>query len=219
MSEPVSAAIERDGTQSLGVELCRLSLDLGRQRIRHRRQVGIAIRAALFAELALAGRIAGRDWPEAIGDSETGDPMPDSVHRAVAGRKRPIGWRHWFNHVDADRQAATERLVQAGTWTMSGSRIIDNTSGRTLLDQQRVHNAAERGSAAPEDVHDAILVLLLMASGGLGKPMPRRARKLARSWLPPMLIQSGRSGDAVWATMLFATRQIQRAAPIRVLSR
>lgn len=216
MTEPSAVPA---GSEALGVELCRLSLDLGRSRIRHPRQVGIAIRAAIFVELALDGRVAGRNWPEALGDSDTGRPMLDAVHRAVAGRRRSIGWRHWFNHVDADRKAATARLAAAGTWSVAGRRITDHTNGRTLLDQQRVRQAAEAADGGPDDLRDAVLVLLVLASGGAGRPMPRRARKLARAWLPPMLTTSGRAGDAVWAIMLASLRQIHRSAPVRILSR
>lgn len=213
-----STSLDSNGA-ALGIEVCRLSLDLGRSRIRYRRQVGIAIRAAVFVELALAGRIAGRNWPEAVGDSDTGSPMADAVHRAVAGRKRPVSWRRWFNHVDADREAATNRLVEAGVWKRDGNRLVDQTNGRTLIDQQRVQQAAAKDASPPDDVRDAVLVLLLLAAGVTGRPMPRRARKLARAWLPPMLIRSGRSGDAIWAVMLFSLKQIHRAAPVRILSR
>lgn len=205
--------------EPLGIEVCRLSLDLGRNRIRHARQVGIAIRAAIFVDLALAGRVAGRNWPEALGDSDTGNPLPDAVHRAVAGRRRSTSWRHWFNHVDADRQAATARLAEREIWSVDGRRISDNTNGRTLLDQQRARQVVERDGDAPDDVREAVLVLLLLAAGGSGRrPMPRRARKLAKAWLPPMLATSGRSGDAIWSALEAALRQIHRSAPVRMLS-
>ena len=79
---------EAGGSEPLGVAVCRLSLDPVRGRVRHPIQVGVAIRAALFVELALAGRLVGARWPEAIGDSDTGAMMLDSVHSAVANRRR-----------------------------------------------------------------------------------------------------------------------------------
>jgi len=201
----------------LGLEVCRLALDLGRGRIGHPRQVGIAIRAANFVELALDGRLVGRNWPEAQGDSETGQAMPDAVHRTVIDLG-PIRWRHWFNHVDADRRAATGRLVTAGTWREEGRRLVDLTDGRTLVDQQRVRLAFEQDEP-PATVREATLVLLLGGAGGSYRPMPRRARGLTRTWLPPLLRTSGRGGDAIGSAVLHALAQMVRAAPVRMLSR
>jgi hypothetical protein len=206
-----------NGPEPLGVSVCRLSLDLGRGRFRHQRQVGIAIRAAMFAELSLGGRLVGLNGPEAVGDSDTGSPLLDSVHRAVANRST-IGWRRWFNHVDADRMAATGHLLQSGVWRSQGRRIVDNTGGRTLLEQRQVALAVS-ADQVPPDVTEAILVLLVAAAGGTGRPLPRRCRRLARSWLPPLLATSGRAGDAVLNSTDAALRQILRSAPVRLLAR
>ncbi len=204
--------------ESLGVEICRMSLDLGRHRIRHPRQVGIAIRAGLFVDLALDGRIVGQKGPQAQGASESGHKLQDAVHRAVASRNRHIGWRHWFNHIDADRNASITHLVDAGLWRREGRRLLDESNGQTLVDQQRVKESGRRDSEAPADVREAILVLLVLAAGGQGRPMPRRAGKLARDWLPPMLTPLGPSGEAVWSMMVAAIRQIHRSVPVRILS-
>src|SRR4051812_13127207 len=100
--------------EQLALAVCRLSW-AAPGRVRHPHQVGIAVRAALFAELARAGRVVGRLRPEAVGESDTGNPLTDALHRAVASR-RPALWTRWYSHVDADRQAATEALVASGRW-------------------------------------------------------------------------------------------------------
>ncbi|MDQ1721433.1 MAG: hypothetical protein QOI26_1167, partial [Pseudonocardiales bacterium] len=91
-------------TEELALAVCRLSLNPARGRLRHPHQVGIAVRAALFTELAGAGRLVGIRQPEAVGESDTGNPLADALHRAVAER-RPAAGKRWYSHVDADRRA------------------------------------------------------------------------------------------------------------------
>jgi hypothetical protein len=206
-AEPAAAASE-----PLGLAVCRLSLDPVRGRIRHQHQVGIAIRAAMFAELALSGRLVGRQWPEAVGESDTGARLLDAVHAAVSGR-RPTRWKRWFSHVDADRTAATRALVESGRWRLEGRRIVDSDPGSTVLDQQTIRNLL-RQAEPPADLTSVILTLLVGGCGGAGRPAPRRTRKLARQWLPPHLLTSGRSGDAVLSSIVAATYAMRRASPI-----
>jgi hypothetical protein len=204
-------------TEPLGVAVCRLSLDPARGRLRHPQHTGIAIRAGMFAELALAGRIVGARWPEAVGDSDTGQPLLDAVHAAVADR-RPVGWRRWFNHVGADRQAATQHLVRAGRWQLQGDRIIDAEAGATVLDQQRiVQLLAQR--EPPDDLNTAILTLLIGGAGGAGRPAPRRSRKLAKDWLVPHLMTSGRGGDAVLGAVTASMAAMKRANALPLFAR
>jgi hypothetical protein len=198
--------------EPLGVTVCRLSLDPARGRIRHPHQVGIAIRAAMFTDLALAGRLVGRAWPEALGESDTGANLHDAVHTAVAGR-RPTRWRRWFNHVDADREAVVKVLVESGRWKLEGRRIIDCDPGSTVVDQQSIQAVLQRGEP-PAELTDTLLTLLIHGCGGTGRPAPRRTRKLARLWLPPHLMTSGRAGDAVLSSVVAATYAMRRANPI-----
>jgi len=201
--------------EPLGVRVCRLSLDPVRGRLRHPLQVGIAIRAAMFAELILAGRVIGRAWPQPVGESDTGDKLPDAVHRAVSGR-RPIGWRRWFSHVDADRRAAIDYLVAAGRWQLDGKRIVDPQAGETVLEQRELHRTMAAGELAA-DVPTMLTWLLVYGAGGAGRPAPRRAWRLAKAWLPTVV--PGDRGDALFQSMRAALRAIRRAAMFRLFSR
>jgi hypothetical protein len=205
-----------DRREPLGVTVCRLCLDPVRGRIRHPLQVGIAIRAAMFIDLALAGRIVGSHGPEALGDSSTGNPLPDAVHRAVAAA-RPLAWRRWFNHVHADRTAAVDHLLATGQWRLEGRRIVDPLAAETALAQQDIRTAVRNGSAPP-DLQTAILRLLVGGAGGAGRPMPRACWKLAKAWLPPQLAGAGSHSEPVYQTVRWSLRAMRRAAPFRVLS-
>ncbi|MDQ2958498.1 MAG: GPP34 family phosphoprotein [Actinomycetota bacterium] len=205
-------------SEPLGVAVCRLSLDPVRGRIRHPMQVGIAIRAAMFAELALSGRVVGARWPEAVGDSETGAGLLDSVHTAVANR-RPTGWKRWFSHVDADRDATSQQLFDSGRWRQEGRRIVDSDPGATVLDQQKIRQLLAL-KEPPADLQTTILTLLVGGSGGAGgRPSPRRCRKLAKDWLPPQLQTSGRSGDALLNSLIASMVAVRRVNPIPLYSR
>jgi hypothetical protein len=199
-------------SEPLGVTVCRLSLDPARGRIRHPHQVGIAIRAGMFVELALAGRLVGRAWPEAVGESDTGANLLDAVHTAVAGR-RPTRWKRWYSHVDADRNAAVKALVETGRWKLEGRRIVDADPGSTVVDQQSIRAVLLRGEP-PTELADTLLTLLVGGCGGVDRPAPRRTRKLARVWLPPHLMTAGRAGDAVLNSVVASTYAMRRANPI-----
>lgn len=206
---------EGGSREPLGVAICRLSLDPVRGRIRHPLQVGIAIRAGMFAELTLAGRVIGRQWPQAVGESRTGNPLPDAVHRAVSNR-RPTQWRRWFSHVQADRQAAIDYLVESGRWQLDGKRIVDPQAAETVLEQQevlRTINAAEM----PADVETMMVRLLTAAAGGMGRPAPVRSWRLAKVWLPQVLPEG--ANHATYFATRAGLRAIRRAATFRVFSR
>lgn len=206
---------EGESREPLGVAICRLSLDPVRGRIRHPLQAGIAIRAGMFAELTLAGRVIGRQFPQAVGESRTGNPLPDAVHRAVANR-RPTQWRRWFSHVQADRQAAIDYLVNSGRWQLDGKRIVDPQAAETVLEQQEVLRSIHAGEL-PDDVETMMVRLLAAAAGSGGRPAPVRSWRLAKAWLPQVLPE-GANHAAYFATRA-GLRAIRRAATFRVFSR
>jgi hypothetical protein len=202
----------------LSLSVCRLALDPVRGRIRHQHQVGIAVRAALFAELIADGRLVGGRWPEPVGESDTGNPLPDAVHRAVAARG-PAAWKRWYSHVEADRTAATEALLASGRWRLQDGRLVDEDAGSTVTEQQRVR-ALLAARTPPEELPVSLLVLLVGGYGvGGSRPAPRRSHKLVKSWLEPQLRTFGRAGDATVASMTAALVAMRRANTIPLLSR
>jgi len=205
-------------TEQLALTVCRLGLSPARGRLRRPRQVGIAVRAALFTELAGTGRLIGAHHPQAVGESDTGDPLADALHRAVAGR-RPASWRRWYNHVDADHRAATEALIAAGRWRWEGRRLVDLDAGSTVLQQQRVAELLAT-KQAPDTLDLTLLVLLAGGHGaGSARPGPRRSRKLARPWLEPRLRTAGHGGDATLAALRGAFAAMRRANSVPFTSR
>jgi len=201
--------------EPIGVSVCRLCLDPVRGRFRHPLQVGIAIRAGMFAELTLAGRVIGRNWPEAVGESRTGNPLPDAVHRAVSTR-RPTNWRRWYGHVQADRNAAVEYLVQSGRWQRDGKRIVDPQAAETVLEQQEILRAINAGEQ-PDDLREMAVRLLVAAAGAGGRPAPKRTWRVAKVWLTQRLPEG--PNHAAYHGMRAGIRAIRRAATFRFLSR
>lgn len=204
-----------ENPEPIGVAVCRLSLDPVRGRLRHPLQVGIAIRAGMFAELTLAGRVIGRNWPEAVGESRTGNPLPDAVHRAVANRG-PVSWRRWYSHVHADRKAAVDYLVESGRWQRDGKRIIDPQAAETVLEQQEVLRSINAGEA-PDDLREMMVRLLVAAAGGAGRPAPVRTWRMGKVWLSQRLPEG--PNHATYHGMRAGFRAIRRAATFRVFSR
>ena len=199
--------------------VCRLGLDPVRGRIRRHTQVGIAVRAALFAELALSGRLIGGRFPHPVGESVIGQPLPDAVHAAVVAR-RPTPWKRWFNHVDPDREAATTALVTAGRWRVENGRIVDTAAGATVVEQQRI--AQLLASRQPAEDLSLTIVAVLAAGYGVGdrRAAPRTAGRLVKSWLRPQLAASGAdpaAEEAVLASTGAALVAMRKARPVPFL--
>lgn len=204
------------GVERLALAVCRLGLDPTRGTLRHPHHVGIAVRAALFTDLAGAGRLVGIHYPEAIGESDTGDPLPDALHRAVAAR-RPTSWRRWYSHVEADRRAATDGLIAASRWRLDGRRLVDLDPASTVLQQRRAAELLD-AKQAPDTLELTLLVLLAGGHGaGSLRPGPRRSRRLAKPWL--QLRTAGHGGDATLAALTGAFRAMRRASSVPFTSR
>jgi hypothetical protein len=204
-------------TEQLALAVCRLSWQAP-GRVRHPYHVGIAVRAALFTELARTGRLVGRIRPEAIGESDTGNPLTDALHRAVAGRS-PALWKRWYSHVDADRQAATDALLATGRWQLDGRRLVDVDAATTALQQRQVEELLA-ARQVPDTLDRVLLVLLAGGHGAAGaRPAPRRSRRLAKKWLEPELRTYGHGGDATLAAVFYALGAMRRAHTLPFLSR
>jgi hypothetical protein len=186
--------------ESLGLTVCRLLFDPAAGRFRHRGRTGIGIRAALFVELVLDGRLTGAQCPQAVGSGTTGDRLSDSLHRAVASR-RPVRWKRWYGHVHADLAAAAEELQRLGTWHRdSGTgRLIDTRADLAATQARRVGELLGISTQARQTVQpggmpvlpdlgldEAALVLLGVGGGVSGsRPRPRAALAELDLLLPP----------------------------------
>ncbi|MGX7680702.1 GPP34 family phosphoprotein [Jatrophihabitans sp. DSM 45814] len=137
-----------EASESLALTVCRLTLETESGRIRHQTHAGVAIRAALFVELLMDERLAGAARPVAVGPSETGNKLADSVHRAVATRGA-LPWKRWFGHVQADLDAATHRLIESGQWVRPGGAVDGRTrNGARFLDAYPALTATQTGGVA-----------------------------------------------------------------------
>ena len=163
-----------DVNHSLGLALARLTLNPATGKLRNQRKVGIGIRGALLAELALAERVMGRHLPTAVGSSHLGAGLADSVHAAVAARG-PIPWRRWFSHVDADVEAATAALIEAGVWVRDSAnpRVLHDTDAELVTKQvTRVFELTSLGRSG--ECSDLVVAMLAVGAGLAGsRPRPR----------------------------------------------
>jgi hypothetical protein len=201
-----------DRGEQLAVAVCRLSLDPTRGRIGQRSRVGIALRAAQLAQLALDGRLGGDRFPIALGASDTGTPLLDSVHRAVADRPA-TPWRRWFSHTGADLRAVSEQLMTQRRWIRDGARLVDVDSAATLAQSVRIEQLT-RGGEPPDTVADRVLILLLYGAGSVGgAPRPRAELALVARWL-----EAG-TPSAVEAAVRHGLRAMKRQALLGVVSR
>jgi hypothetical protein len=178
-----------DVNYSMALTVCRLCLNQATGRPASRRKLGIAIRGALLAELALASRIEGEHAPVANGSSDTSAVLADSVHATIAARKRPVAWRRWYSHVDADVAAATRVLLESGVW------LADERSSGRFHDahpdeiKKLTAKAFEASSLDHGTDHRDLIIGLLAAGAGLAgaRPRPRAMLKKAQRRLPATL--------------------------------
>jgi hypothetical protein len=201
--------------------------------VRHRGHAGIAIRAALFAELLFDGRLAGEKRPVPIGPSETGDPLADAVHRAVSARGA-LPWKRWFSHVGADVDAAGAQLQRTGAWRAGAARgvFVDNDPTLTSAQAAQVTELLALAQASPQTILeagagtlDAAVALLAVGAGLLGaRPRPKLALRRMDSLLPEarLLRAAGLGVDAQQDAVRTVTRTalvaMRRRAGSRLLS-
>lgn len=185
---------------SMALTVCRLALNPVTGKPRNRRHLGIAIRGALLAELALAGRITGDRAPVANGESQTDSALADAVHAAISSRRRPVPWRRWYSHTDADVDAATKVLVEAGIWR-EPEKAAPSLRGIGVRRQLTFHDAfPDEVSKLTAQVFEAtsllkgsdyrlLIIGVLSVGAGLngGRPRPRQMLALAKRRLPGAL--------------------------------
>jgi hypothetical protein len=180
----------------LATQLLRVSRDPGSGRLRHQSPLAIGLRAALFTDLVLAGRVISVGPAPAVGPvGPTDDRILEAVARTV--EKRPnVAWWRWYRHVRVDIAALTDELVDAGRWTPRPSAL-----GRTGYDDVDPDSLAEltftatrigEFSMAPADSRQAVLAILTVMCGSIaGRPRPRALRRD----LKPLLTAAAQSGE------------------------
>ena len=89
----------------IATDLLRIARDPSTGRLVRRNTLAVGLRAALFAELALAGQIVDNAGaPHAIGAAPNTHRFLDQIRDAVAARPE-VSWTRWFRHVHGDRVA------------------------------------------------------------------------------------------------------------------
>jgi hypothetical protein len=170
----------------IAVDLLRMARDPGSGRIKHRGSLDIALRAALFAELALNGKLVDQvNAPSLTSDDPTGDRILDAIRGAVQARPN-VTWRRWFRHVRVDRTALSAELVDAGRWRRTRSWPATFADAKPEEAQALAFeiNRVVTFDRAPVDSREAVLALLAVSSGATGRrPRPAAVRRELKSLL------------------------------------
>ena len=134
-----------------------------RQRRGTARRLDVALRAALFCDLAQSGALTGLTAPV-----PTASPSRDRILSAVAGavaRRPDVPWVRWFTHLSDDRKVLTDRLVASGQWSLgSGSQFGETAPDVAERLFARVYTVSELVSA-PADPREAALGYLFALTG------------------------------------------------------
>lgn len=164
----------------IAIDLLRVARDPVTGRLRHHSALEVALRGALFAELAFDGHITDdNNAPNAT----IGEPTDDRVFEAIcqAVRQRPnVTWRRWFRHVSGDRTALCKELVEAGRWERKPGWRTAFTDTESVQAQATAFelNRIATFDRSPKDSREAVLALLGVASGAIGRrPHPAAVRR------------------------------------------
>jgi hypothetical protein len=157
-----------------------IARDPGTGRLRYPTVLDAGLRATLFADLILSGRIRSDGLgPVAADVPPSGDRILDAVHRAVAGR-RDVAWARWYRHVRADREVLTAELVEQGRWESTGGRLrptFRDTAPDVTLDAAQHTLAVTEKRGQPRDSAEAVLAVVAVLCGAVGgAPRPRALR-------------------------------------------
>jgi hypothetical protein len=182
----------------LATQLLRIARDPATGRLHHDAPLAIGLRAALFTDLILDGRIGesggapSAEEPAGSGDRagshgpavfdariDSDDRVLDTVQRAVA-RRPGVPWWRWFRHVRSDRMTLLDELITAQRWTQHGSlrpsyeERDQDEAVAMIFELQRVID----GRTDPGDSRQAVLAVLALMCGSLGgRPHPRAVRQ------------------------------------------
>ena len=185
--------------------LLRMARDPSSGRLVRRNTLAVGLRAALFADLALAGQIVDyAGAPYAIGTAPNTHRFLDQIRDAVAARPG-VSWPRWFRYVHSDRIALVNELVNDELWTPVGRNRYIDVDATSMLDRARRVTAVATLRMPPPDAPDAVLAMLLVICGAtavpqtIGRPPARPAPrpKAMRKELRPLLDAIGPLDDPV----------------------
>jgi hypothetical protein len=167
---------EHHSPDRMATDLLRIARDPVTGRINHRASVYACLRAALFADLELSGRIVNRRGAPALAVPEpTGDRMLDAVRGTVEQRPGVL-WLRWFRHVSTDCTALRNELIADGRWHRQGgwrASFADHDSDAVLALAHQLDQVT-RHERAPADSREAVLATLAAMCGATtgGRPRP-----------------------------------------------
>ena len=216
--EPEHAvAADREPGDRIATNLLRLARDPATGRIRHRAIVAVGLRAALFAELALEGRIVNGAGSPAVApdgpDEPTGDRMLDAVREAVEARPG-VSWLRWYRHVSSDCTALRNELIANGRWTQQHggwrATYADADADAVLVLANELDRVA-RYERAPVDTREAVLAALAVATGGNGRwPRPGAVRQELVALVDSMSGETAQQSETVQKVVKTAAAAMRR---------
>lgn len=189
----------------IATDLVRIARDPSTGRLVRRSTLAVGLRAALLADLALAGQIVDyAGAPYAVGTTPNTHRFLDQIRDAVAARPG-VSWPRWFRHVHGDRIALVNELVNDEVWTPVGRNRYIDVDGTTMLDRARRVTAVAELRMPPADAPDAVLAMLLVICGAtavpetIGRPpaRPSPRPRAMRNELRPLLDAIGPIDDPV----------------------
>jgi hypothetical protein len=199
----------------IAVDLLRMARNPVTGRIGRRATLDISLRAALLAELALNGKLVDEVNSPALTSSEpTGDRIFDAILRTVEARPN-VTWRRWFRHVSADRAALCAELIDAGRWERKqgwAAAFNDAEPEEAQAIAFELERVA-RFERAPKDSREAVLTLLAICSGAVGRrPRPAAVRRELKSVFDAVNHHTTQKIVATAATVTRRTRRGLNAA-------
>lgn len=199
----------------IAIDLLRVARNPVTGRLRYPSALDVALRGALFAELAFAGHIVDDNNAPSVTISEPeGDRVFEAICQTVRARPR-VAWRRWYRYVSGDRTALCKELVVAERWeAKSGWR----KSFTDVASEEAQAMAFELNRVAtldrpPKDPREAVLTLLGVACGAVGRrPRPSAVRRE----LKPVLgtVDNATAAKAV-TSAAFVIRRARRGLGVR----
>jgi hypothetical protein len=203
----------------LATRLLLIARDRTSGRLTNPTGLDIGLRAALLADLLLAGHIVGNGrGPVPVDTSVPEDRLLAAVQATVA-RRPGLAWRRWYRHVRVDREALIAELVDSGRWQSFGRLVPTYLDlDPAAADRDREHVVEVLGLRRdPADARDAVLAAIAGICGATGQPR-RRARALDRE-LAPLLRAMNTYGDRTGLDLAQCLRAAARSTKRQLLRR